>query len=82
MWDRTQLQPLLKVLVEAVRLEPNLPGRDHLTRQAARLNTTPADRTSSVVISRLHDYEFVVAEFVDEAVFLGDAARPVARQVV
>jgi predicted RNA polymerase sigma factor len=32
-----------QLYAEAARLAPNLPERDHLTRQAARLNTATAD---------------------------------------
>jgi hypothetical protein len=39
-------------------------------------------RTPLVVVSRLHDDEFFVPELIDEAVFVGDAARPVAGQVM
>jgi hypothetical protein len=34
------------------------------------------------VVSGLHDDEFLVAELVDEAVLVGDAARSVAGQIV
>jgi hypothetical protein len=34
------------------------------------------------MVSRLHDDEFFVPELIDETVFVGDAARPVAGQVM
>lgn|SRR5215211_833744 len=36
----------------------------------------------SVVVARLDDDQFVVAELINEAVFVGDAARPVAGQIM
>jgi hypothetical protein len=38
--------------------------------------------TLLVVVSRLHDDEFFVPELIDKAVFVGDAARPAAGQVM
>src|SRR4249920_3813566 len=58
---------------------------DHLlsavgpTRQAFDLGGTDS---RSVMVSGLHDDEFILTELVDEAVFIGDAARPVAGEVV
>lgn len=37
---------------------------------------------ASVVVSGLHDDQLVVAELVNEAVFVGDTPRPIAGQVM